>query len=63
MYRAKKCQGKLSKNSETSGFVSLLSKLILKSRINKHVFSSLFILESRGVKYSSLKNFVSHYSY
>ena len=58
MHGTKKCEGKLSKNSETSGLVSLLGKFILKSTINKHIFSSLLILENSGVKYSSLKYFV-----
>ena len=56
MYGAKKCEQKFSKNSGMSGFVSLFSELILKSFINKHIFSPLFILESSGIRYSSLEN-------
>ena len=51
MHGTKKCEGKLSKNWETSGLVSLLGKFILKSTINKHIFSSLLILENSGVRY------------
>ena len=58
MYRTKKWEDTLSKNLETSGFVSLLSKLILKSRINEHILSSIFILGSSSLRYTSLKNFV-----
>ena len=39
-------------------FVSLFSKLIVKPPNNKQFFFNLFVLESSGVRYSSLKNFV-----
>ena len=48
MYGAKKWEDK-SKNPETSGFVSLFSKLMLKSSINKHIFPLYLFLKAAAL--------------